>query len=356
MQSIARLEVGVNRWDDLVDSAEDAWFYHLYHFQEALETWQSYEDASFAITEFGNGGNCLALVPCHVRGNQCLESFGGIVCHPGLGPNQRRKVRAFAYETLNEIAHHRHLERLEVRMPPLSPSLRGEKCPRVNPLLFDGFQNSLSQSYIIDLLASKDELWKRLHSNCRTHINKALSSDCSVRLADSSERDLEAYYTLHCETYQRTGVPPHPRKYFEAIWRHFVSNRRAVVFFCELDGNVIAADNEIFYKNAMSGWTAAGNAEASRIGANNLLHWHAMLWAKNHGAEYYESGEAFPGARSGKQKGLNDFKRSFGGTLYPIYKGFLNYEKLPPVNCPQERKTSRIRRLLRYLSQSLRCI
>jgi hypothetical protein len=41
---------------------------------------------------------------------------------------------------------------------------------------------------------------------------------------------------------------------------------------------------------------------------------------------WYEVGEAFPNVKEGKLKGLNDFKKSFGGSLYPYYKGRL------PVN------------------------
>jgi len=71
----------------------------------------------------------------------------------------------------------------------------------------------------------------------------------------------------------------------------------------------------------MSGWTAAGLPRAAQIGANNLLHWKAIQYAHSHGGLFYESGEAFPGAKDGKEKGLNDFKKSFGGELYPYYRG-----------------------------------
>jgi len=35
----------------------------------------------------------------------------------------------------------------------------------------------------------------------------------------------------------------------------------------------------------------------------------------------YETGEALPHVTEGKAKGLNDFKKSFGGKLYPFYRG-----------------------------------
>jgi len=318
---VSRSGLQAAEWNNLVDRSDDGWFFHRYEFQEALATWPAYEDLSFAIVSDRSPHEVLALQPCHARGGEVLESFGGLVCSPLLGPHQRREVVRIAHDGLVDCARRSSLRRLEVRLSPLAPSLVGPSCPRINPLVFQGFDNRPSQTYLIDLNCSEEELWARLHPNCRTHIRKAEREGCNVRLAAPTVADLDRYYALHCETYQRTGVRPHPKEYFSAIWQHFVKNGLAVVFFAERNGEVIAADNEIFYKRGMSGWTAAGNIQAAALGANNLLHWRAMQWARANDALWYESGEAFPGAREGKSKGLNDFKRSFGGDLYPIYRG-----------------------------------
>ncbi len=324
----SRRDIDVDIWNSLIDRSDDGWFFHRYEFQEALATWPAYEDRSFAIVSDQVPYDILALQPCHVRGNEVLESYGGIVCSPVLGPRQRREVIKLAYDTLFEFAAKYSLRRLDVRLSPMAPSLLGSSCPRINPLVHHGLDNRPSQTYIINLQCSEEELWSRLHQNCRTHIRKAEREGCTVRLASPTLSDLERYYELHCETYLRTGVRPHPREYFSSIWQHFVQSGMAVIFFAERDGVVIAADNEIFYKRAMSGWTAAGNTLAASLGANNLLHWRAMQWALRNGGFWYESGEAFPGARQGKSKGLNDFKRSFGGELYPIYRGGYDFPVL----------------------------
>ena len=44
---------------------------------------------------------------------------------------------------------------------------------------------------------------------------------------------------------------------------------------------------------------------------------------------WYETGEGFPQVGAGKSKGLNDFKKSFGGEMYPYYKGNLPIGRLP---------------------------
>ncbi|MBU0877937.1 MAG: GNAT family N-acetyltransferase [Alphaproteobacteria bacterium] len=342
---VPRFDVDVDVWNSLVDSSNDGWFFHRYEFQDALATWPAYEDRSFAIVSDRAPYEILAVQPCHSRGGAVLESLGGVACHPDLEQHQRREVIQAAYDSLLDYANRFSLERLEVRLSPMAPSLVGPSCPRVNPLIYHGLDNRPSQTYVVELDCTEEELWSRLHPNCRTHIRKAEREGCSVRLASPVAADLDRYYDLHCETYQRTGARPHPKEYFSAIWQHFVKSGLAVVFFAERNGEVIAADNEIFYKRTMSGWTAAGNSLAAKLGANNLLHWRAMQWALANGGLWYESGEAFPGAREGKSKGLNDFKRSFGGELYPIYRGSFDLPKTGtelPV-APTTTITTRIR-------------
>lgn len=350
---VSRVSIDADIWNSLVDRSDEGWFFHRYEFQEALATWPTYEDLSFAIVSDGSPNEILALQPCHARGGEVLESFGGVVFNPKLGPRQRREVARIAHDGLVDCARRASLRRLEVRLSPLSPSLVGSSCPRINPLVFQGFDNRPSQTYLIDLNCSEEELWARLYPDCRTHIRKAESEGCSVRLATPTATDLNRYYDLHCETYLRTGVHPHPKEYFSAIWQYFVKNGLAVVFFAEHNGEVIAADNEIFYKLGMSGWTAAGNTKAARLGANNLLHWRAIQWAHANGGLWYESGEAFPGAREGKSKGLNDFKRSFGGDLYPIYRGSLDLP-VPGSQLPSAVATTPMANLKAKLSKVVR--
>ena len=40
--------------------------------------------------------------------------------------------------------------------------------------------------------------------------------------------------------------------------------------------------------------------------------------------EWYEVGEAYPWARDGKLKQLSDFKRDFGGSLFPDFRGAID--------------------------------
>ena len=323
--AVERAAIEQSQWDDLVAHSDEAWFFHLYSFQPTLATWPNYRERSFALVNEADG-KLAAIVPCYLGTNRTIECFGGPATSQDLTDRQRAATHARAHQELARLASEDGCGSIFTRLSQMSPAWRGRQCPRVNPLIFFGYSNDLSQTYVIDLEPSIDRLWSMLLPYCRTHIRKAEKEGCSVRTSSGSVADLDIYYEMHCKTYHRSGISPHPREYFEAIWRNFVKEGLAVIFIAEKDGRAISADNEIHFKSAMSGWTAAGFSDASRIGANNLLHWRAMCWAKEAGAELYESGEAFPGAKGGKEKGLDSFKKSFGGKLFPIYRGRMDIE------------------------------
>ena len=67
-------------------------------------------------------------------------------------------------------------------------------------------------------------------------------------------------------------------------------------------------------------WTGC-SASDKGDGESRLLMHEQIIYAKDKGAQYFEVGEAFPNIRYGKLKGLNDFKKSFGGQLHPIFSG-----------------------------------
>lgn len=324
---ITRKKLGPDSWDVFVDASDEAWLWHRYDAQDAIAARRGRIDLSFAIRESGGQERVMAVVPLHLVESKylkhfsikVLDSFGSVACLNDLGAKQKKKILDFAQEQLIRLGREHNVMRIDLRLTPMAPAYRGERCPRVNPLLHLGVENTLTQTYVIDLSLSEDELWNNFLGYCRTHVRKAEKEGFVIREANSFE-DIEKYYALHLETYRRTGAEHHPLGYFERIWENFTTKGFSKFFIAERDGEIVAVDNEAMYKKGVVGWTAAGSTAATK-GVNNLLHWHAIKYYREHGYEWYESGEAFPAAPGGKLKGLNDFKKSFGGRLYPYYRG-----------------------------------
>lgn len=326
---VPRRELGRGAWDTFADAADEAWLWHRYDFQDALATWQGSADHSIAIVDRAARAGVVALLPLRIISRRLagllpmfvMDSLGGIACSDGLKSGQRRGVLTAARDFLQARAASGRCLEIRLSCVPMAPAYRGERCPRVSPLLSLGCENVLTQTWVVDLRGGAEQVWANMEGRARTAARKAEKSGVRVRSAQPS--DLDTYYKLHVETYRRTGVQPHPRAYFQAIFEQLMPAGLARVWFAEIDGEAVAAENFAVYKNAALYWTGAASDRGLRAEAGSLLQWTAMQWMLGNGVEWYETGEGFPQAQGGKSKGLNDFKKSFGGSLYPYYKGRL---------------------------------
>ncbi|MGA2462944.1 MAG: GNAT family N-acetyltransferase [Thermodesulfobacteriota bacterium] len=323
-----RFEVGQEDWDTFVDASDEAWLWHRFDLQDAISTLPGKHDLSFAIRGTALGERIVAVIPLHLIEKRriyafkwnTLDSLGGPACANGLGVKQKRKILEYAMSQITDLARKYDAVEINFALSPMAPAYCGERCPRINPLLEMGCENTLTQTWVVDIRQGKEKLWMNMETRARNAIRKAEKEGLRVRPANGSD-DLDIYYHLHCETYRRTGVPPHPKSYFEAIWRNFLSKDLSLIFFAEWKENVVAAENFGAYKKAAVYWTGAANSQGLTLQANSLLQWAAMQSMVENGIEWYETGEAFPHLREGKLKGLNNFKRSFGGELFPYYRG-----------------------------------
>lgn len=326
---VPRRELGRAAWDAFADAADEAWLWHRYDFQDALATWEGSSDHSVAILDRTSGGAVVALLPLRVVTRRwagllpvfVMDSLGGIACDNGLPPHRQRDVFSESRDFLMARANNGRCLDIRLSCAPMAPARRGERCPRVNPLLHLGCENTLSQTWAVDLRVGIEQVWKRMEGRARTAVRKAEKTGMRVRSGQPA--DLDTYYRLHVATYRRTGVSPHPRAYFKAIFEDLLPSGLARIWIAEIDGEAVAAENFGVYKNAALYWTGASSEMGLRAEAGSLLQWTAMQWMADSGIEWYETGEGFPQAQAGKSKGLNDFKKSFGGSLYPYYKGRL---------------------------------
>jgi len=351
LQIVQRLEVGQHRWDSVVEHADEAWLWHRFDFQDVLCTWPGRLDVSFAIVEERGSETVLAVVPLHLA--QCrqgpllastvLDSFGGPACINRLHARHRRKILQMVHDHLMTL-HYRHKTvEIALSLPPMAPALRGDRCPRVNPLLELGCVNSLTQTWVIHLEKGEQELWNNLAEGTRENIRKATRTGVEVYEAepDGDVDAVDVYYELHLDTCRRTGVHPHPKKYFDAIWNGCLRGGLCHVLFAKHAGKTVAALNLGTYKKGAFYWTGASRKEALAVGANALLHWRGIQWMLQEGFECYDVGEAFPNLATGKHRTISDFKRNFGGMLYPFYRGHFD-------------KRTRTRRILKFLRDQFR--
>lgn len=321
-------------WNAFVDSSDEAWLWHRYELIKILEKWPGRSDRSFAVLE-SSTNEILAILPLHLVKStkvklislQTLSSLGGPALKNDLGEKHSQKISDVIMDELVKISKREKVMQIDFFLSPMSPAYRGENYPKVNPLLQIGATNTLTQVYVLDLQIGKQNIWQNFEKRARNAVRKAESLKVTVRSANKTG-DLETYYYLHQTTYRRTGVNSHPFEYFEGIWRDFYSKGLAYIIFAELDGEPVAAESFGIYKNAAIYWTGASNEKGLALNANSLLQWTAINHFIDSEIKYYEIGQAFPEEISGKKSGLDHFKRSFGGQLYPYFSGRIISRKM----------------------------
>jgi len=325
---VSREELGQDAWDAAVEDSPEAWLWHLWDLIDGLRTWPGYRDHSFAI--LSDRGEVEALVPVYALESRrfggllkfrSLDVFGGVAHAPTLGETRRRAADEAAMAELARLAATTHAIGIGGSLPTMAPAWRGPEGPRVNPLLNLGWQDCSSQTWVIDLRQGVDALWKSMEGRARTSVRKAEASGLIVRRS-TDPAEWRSYYEMHLETYRRTGAEHHSSAYFQTIWEKLIPTSRAYVLFAESDGELIAAVNVGVYKRGCVYWTGCSRGDARESNATSLLLWTAIKNLANEDfADWFDAGEAFPNIHTGKLHQLSEFKKSFGGILYPFFRG-----------------------------------
>ena len=325
----SRLDIGRERWDAFVNENDEAWLWHRWDLIEALAIWPGYEDASFALVD--ELGTLLALMPMHrvvtrvagVMPIVRLMSLGGPAC---ATTSKREFIVSELHNHLLQLMADNNAMAIEVQIGALTPYLRGSGAPKDNPLVVAGFENNQTETWMVDLKRSPDEIRRGYSELTRRELRKASRSEIRLREAAGS-RDLEIYYRLHLETYARTGAVPHPLAYFQAIFEKFQPVGLARILFAERRGDAVAAQNTGRYKAGAIYWTGASISNKEG-GENRLLFDAQIISSRDDGFTHYETGQAFVNSTNSKERGLSRFKQSFGADLQPYYRGAL-YSRRP---------------------------
>lgn len=137
-----------------------------------------------------------------------------------------------------------------------------------------------------------EDLLHALPQKTRNVVRKALKTPFSMRRAP----DQDAFYRLLLETYRRHGTPVFPPRFFAAIAENFgqdVDVREVV-----LDGQVVAASMNLFFRDQMHTYYAASTRDCWKLGPNDYMYFQHLLWAGCNGYQVFDFGRSKVGTGS----------------------------------------------------------
>jgi lipid II:glycine glycyltransferase (peptidoglycan interpeptide bridge formation enzyme) len=197
----------------------------------------------------------------------------------------------------------------------------------------------------LDLQPEPEQLFARLSKGHRADVRRAGRQGVDVRVGTVS--DIPAFYAIMQSTGQRAEFAIHSEAYYRFAWHLF--QPRSLLLLAEQAGAPVAA--HMMFADARAGhYLYSGATETGlKAGANHLLQWHAVQWARTLGCTHYDlwgipdalgraastaddqQREALEeAARSDPLIGVYRFKKGFGGEIVRYLPAY-DQVYLPPL-------------------------
>ncbi|MBQ8677498.1 MAG: GNAT family N-acetyltransferase [Alphaproteobacteria bacterium] len=356
-------QISAAEWDKFVYSSSMGWAYFLYDVM-AQDRNANLTHKSFAIVDADNNDEILMIMQMHQSSKhptasqlglakERLVSRWGYVLKDGLGKKQQHAVKSAFEAYVDGYMFEHNIRSFEADLAPLSVAVMDAKdC--VNPLIWFNFCPNVRYTSVVDLSKPDDRMLADCEETTRQAIRKVTASGrYEVVEAKPNREDCQTFIRLHKDTYTRTGAQKSiiADSYHEHMFFHLIPQGVVRVFFLQDKqlGETIAAVSILIYKNTAYYWWGCSKNE-KEVGVNKYLLFSVInIIRENFGRTgWFETGGAHLHKRSGKSKGLTDFKKCFGTTLRPIWCG--KYDKLKPVSAV---KHTWGRVMLKHLAQKL---
>ena len=167
--------------------------------------------------------------------------------------------------------------------------------------------------YVIPLEPDENAVFRRFARKAvRQTITKAARLGAEARDGDPS-RDLDAFYRLYLLNRRRHGIPPQPRRFFEAMFERMRTTPRARLVMTEHAGRAIAALITFEYGDTVYAKYEGVDASARSVQPVYPLFWHAIRRACRDGFAGFDLGRT-----ATDNAGLCAFKARWGADAAPM--------------------------------------
>ncbi len=321
-------ESGKERWDDFCQKSSDAWLWHSYNSIISKSFWNNFKNISFCVMDRSNRSKIVAIVPLFIIKRRkiidysTLESLGGPAIIDDITNKKKKKLISYINFSLQEKLEKYKVNKIEFIYSSLSPKIIKQNRPIPNPLLPYINKDLSSLSWMVKLKNKKEsEIFDSFDSSAKQTINKASKKLKFNELKKEDSRKLfNIYYGIHLKTSERKNIKPHNKDYFKYIFEEFPEENRKI-FYVTYRNEILTFSIFGVYKKNIIYWTNTSSSEGLKIGSNYFCMWKSIEYFTRNNFENFECGEGFLNTENKNEIGLNIFKKSFGGTDFPLYKG-----------------------------------
>ncbi|MGI5845970.1 MAG: GNAT family N-acetyltransferase [Alphaproteobacteria bacterium] len=327
-------EIDDNKWDSFVKSNSMGYSYFLKDLIK-FHRYATYKNLSFCIIN-EKTDEILFIMQLHLdehkkkhwwkKSHSNLVSQWGFMVVDNIPRKIKNELEAVFDDYIAFLIKKYNVRNFDILgFPPLADYFICDNKNFINPAMYLHFIPAHRYTYIVDLSKSEDKLLAECSETTRQAIRKNEAAEkYLIYESNGNEEDLNAYVKIHNETYNRTNGVPIAYEYHKNMFFNLIPKKLCRIFFLvDKNTNKKIAQVAILIYNKTAYYWWGGSLDEKDIGANKYLLFKVIKIIKqsfdNNG--YFETGAAWIFLRTGKEKGLNDYKKSFGCFLQPIFTG-----------------------------------
>lgn len=156
----------------------------------------------------------------------------------------------------------------------------------ISPLAELGYSREEMYAPIVNLQATDEELWAKLHKKRRGAIRLAMKND--VRIVGGDSPSVDEYHEMMVGTLSRVQIDALPKSFYKQVLESLAPQGMARLLLAEHDGNTIAGAILLFYKDMAYDWVMGWRRDYLKVAPNDLLHWEAIKLARQEGYQYFD--------------------------------------------------------------------
>jgi lipid II:glycine glycyltransferase (peptidoglycan interpeptide bridge formation enzyme) len=176
---------------------------------------------------------------------------------------------------------------------------------------------TVASSLVVDIAGSEEDILARMKPKTRYNIGLARRKGVTVQPAGLAS--LPEFHALYLQTARRNGFRPCGFRHFAALFQGLASARgeSGLFFLLARHGSDTLAGAIVGVSGRTANFLYGASANIKRdLMAPSLMHWTAMLHARERGCACYEMGAVPPALDpSHPFHGLYRFKTGFGGRI-----------------------------------------
>jgi FemAB-related protein (PEP-CTERM system-associated) len=294
-------------WDNYVDQAEDATFFHLSGWKEVVEIALGHPVYYLYAEQQGKITGILPLV--HVKsflfGNALVSNafcvYGGIVADD-IETYQKLDQEACQLATNLGVDH------LEMRN-------------RVQQMPERPFKD-LYVTFRKELDPDEEKNLQAIPRKQRAVVRKGIKAGLVSVIDDNVDR----FFSAYSESVRNLGTPVLPKKYFEALKNIF--GDQCEILTIEHEGQLISSVMSFYFRDEILPYYGGGTELARAVKGNDFMYWEVMRRAVAKKIRIFDYGRSKIGTGSYK------FKRHWGFEPEPLFYEYKLFktDSMPDIN------------------------